>query len=249
MTAGLILAGTRPGGDPFARSIGLSHKGLIELGGATVLERVHRALAEAGIAPIAIVADDPAIIALAQNLGAQIVPPASGPSGSVARGLDELGAPLLVTTSDHALLQPSWVRELIGATPAEADVSLLAVRRADVEAAMPGARRTWLRFADGQWKTCNLFHIASDKGRAAIATWQQVEADRKRPWRIAARLGFGTLWSYLRGTLSLSAAVARLGQRIGINAQVVVTRQGLAAVDIDKSADLADVRQLLANQG
>ena len=47
-------------------------------------------------------------------------------------------------------------------------------------------RRTWLRFADGQWSGCNLFLLQSRRAQAAIATWSAVEADRKRPWRIAA---------------------------------------------------------------
>jgi 2-phospho-L-lactate guanylyltransferase (CobY/MobA/RfbA family) len=210
---------------------------------------VHEALKQAGIGRIAILADDPQVVALARSLGAEVIAPDTGPSGSVARGLEALGAPLIVTTSDHALLESGWVRELLEGTPASADVALLAVRRSDVEAAMPGARRTWLRFADGEWKTCNLFHIAHANGRAAIETWRQVEADRKRPWRIAARLGLGTLWSYLRGKLTLADAVARLGERIGISASIVVTRQGLAAFDIDKAEDLADVRRLVNDQG
>lgn len=249
MTSALILAGTRPGGDPFARSIGVAHKALIELEGSPLLARVHKALTDAGIGKIAVVADDPQVVALAQILGASVIAPDTGPSGSVARGMETLGTPMLVTTSDHALLKGSWVRELLDGTPSSADVSLLAVRRDDVEAAMPGASRTWLRFADGEWKTCNLFYIASGRGRAAIDTWRQVEADRKRPWRIAARLGLGTLWSYLRGKLTLAEAVARLGERIGIAAHVAVTRDGLAAFDIDKAQDLADVRRILPGQG
>lgn len=249
VTAALILAGTRPGGDPFARSIGVAHKALIELAGQPLLSRVHAALVGAGIERIAVVADDPQVVALARRLGAQVIAPDSGPSGSVARGLDALGAPMLVTTSDHALLEAGWVEELIHGTPPAADVALLAVRRADVEAAMPGARRTWLRFADGEWKTCNLFHIATAKGRVAIDTWRQVEADRKRPWRIAARLGLGTLWSYLRGKLTFTQAVERLGERIGIAASVIVTRHGLAAFDIDKAEDLADVQRMVTDQG
>ena len=43
--------------------------------------------------------------------------------------------------------------------------------------------------ADGDFSGCNLFLLATTRAEAAIATWQAVEADRKRPWRIAARLG------------------------------------------------------------
>jgi hypothetical protein len=123
-------------------------------------------------------------------------------------------------------------------------VAVLMAARSTVEAALPGTRRTWLRFADGEWSGCNLFHIASASGANAIATWQQVEAERKRPWRIAARLGLGTLWSYWRGRLTLADALARLGQRIGIEAALVAAHDGLAAVDVDKAQDLADVRRI-----
>lgn len=73
-----------------------------------------------------------------------------------------------------------------------------------------------------------------------------VEADRKRPWRIAARLGLGMLASYALGRLTLAEAITRLGRRIGVNASLVAARDGLAAVDVDKVQDLADVRVLLA---
>src|SRR6185369_15359784 len=39
----LVLAGTRPGGDPLADYAGVSHKALIEVGGVPMLLRVLRA--------------------------------------------------------------------------------------------------------------------------------------------------------------------------------------------------------------
>jgi len=249
MPAALILAGSRPEGDPLAAAEGVSNKALIQLDGRPLLALVHGALADAGVSRIAVVANDPDVIALARRLGAEVVEPDRGPSGSVARGFALLGAPLLVTTSDHALLRPEWIGDFLNGTPVDADVAVLMARREAVERAIPGTRRTWLRFADGEWSGCNLFHIVTARGAAAIAAWQQVEADRKRPWRIAWRLGLGTLWSYLRGRLTLAEALARLGRRIGISAALVSACDGLAAVDVDKPADLADVRRIRGGTG
>jgi 2-phospho-L-lactate guanylyltransferase (CobY/MobA/RfbA family) len=170
----------------------------------------------------------------------------TGPSASVAIGLDALGAPLLVTTSDHALLRPEWVRDFLEDTPEGSDVAILLARREAIEAAMPGSRRTYLRFADGHWSGCNLFLLASDRAGLAIETWKMVEADRKRPWRIAARLGLSMLAGYALGRLTLRAAIARLGGKIGVTASLVAARDGLAAVDVDKASDLVDARRLLA---
>jgi len=155
---------------------------------------------------------------------------------------------MIVTTADHALLQPEWVRDFLSDTPPEADVSVLLARRDAVETALPGSRRTYLRLADGGWSGCNLFLLASPRASSAMSTWSAVEADRKRPWRIAARLGAGTLWRYVLGRLTMAEAIARLGRRIGIEARAVAARDGLAAVDVDKPGDLAQVRALIAGR-
>jgi len=245
--AALVLAGSRPGSvDPLAAAEGVAHKALIEVGGQPMLARVIAALRGAGITRIAVSANDPEVRALAAAQGAQLVAAEGGPSASVASGFAALGAPMLVTTADHALLRPEWVTHFIADTPAGSDVAVLLARRDAVERALPGARRTWLKLADGDWSGCNLFLLSTPHAAAAIATWQAVEADRKRPWRIAARLGLGTLWRYVTGRLTLGDAVAGLGRRIGIDARAVAARDGLAAVDVDKLSDLADVRGVLA---
>lgn len=247
--SGLILAGSRPGApDPVASAEGVSHKALVEIAGRPMLAHVASTLRGAGIARLAVVANDPQVIALAEELDCEVIAAAAGPSASVADAFAKLGAPMLVTTSDHALLRAEWVSQFLADAPAEADVAILLARREAIEQAMPGSRRTYLRFADGQWSGCNLFLLASDNARAAIESWKLVEADRKRPWRIAARLGIGMLVNYALGRLTLSAAIAQLGRRTGIEARLVAACDGLAAVDVDKPGDLADVRALMAER-
>jgi len=242
----LVLAGSRPGlRDPVAAAEGVAHKALVDVGGLPMLVRVLRALREAGVEHILLAADDPEVLSLGYAYSAVPIQPGAGPSASVAAGLAHFGAPLLVTTADHALLRPEWVKDFVADTPAEADVAVLLARREAIEAALPGARRTYLRFADGAWSGCNLFLLATPVASKAVATWEAVEAERKRPWKIAARLGLGTLLSYVTGRLTLAEAVARLGRRVGINAAAVAARDGLAAVDVDKPADLVQVRQIL----
>lgn len=244
--AALILAGSRGSPDPVAAGEGVSHKALASAGGVPLLARVIAALRKAGVTRIAVSADAPEVVALARELGVEVLQPRAGPSASVGAAFAGLGAPLLVTTADHALLRGEWVADFLADTPPASDVALLLARRDAVERAMPGSRRTWLRFADGDWSGCNLFLLRTPRAQAAIATWQMVEANRKRPWRIAARLGLATLFSYVLGRLTLAEAVVRLGQRVGIAASAVAAHDGLAAVDVDKPQDLADVRRILA---
>lgn len=244
-TTALILAGTRPGGDPFAKEVGVAHKGLIDVGGRPILERVVSALKAAGVGRIAVSTNCEAITAMARSLGAEVIASQAGPSASVGAAFAAYGAPMLVTTSDHALLQPEWVRQIAADSPAEADLAVMLARREAVERAVPGAQRTWMRFADGHWSGCNMFLLATPAASRALSLWSEVESNRKKPWRIAARLGPGMLVGYVFGRLGLAAIVARLGRRVGIEARVVAARDGLAAVDVDKASDLALVRSLV----
>ena len=162
-----------------------------------------------------------------------------------AAGLEALGGPLIVTTADHALLEAEWVRRFVADASADADVAVLLARRDVVEAAAPGTKRTYLRFADGDWSGCNLFLLRTPRAAAAIALWEQVEADRKRPWRIVRRLGPGLLARYLLGRLTLADALRHLGARAGLQAAAVASPFGLAAVDVDKPEDLDLVRRIV----
>lgn len=246
MTSALVLAGTRPGGDPLAGAEGKPHKALIEIEGRPLLERVTTALRGAGIDRIGVSCDEGPVADLARQLGCEVIRTGAGPSESASIAFEVLGAPLVITTADHALLRPEWARDLIDSTPADADLGVALALREDVEKAMPGSKRTYLRFADGAWSGCNLFYLQTPRAEAALDTWRSVEADRKRPWRIAGRLGLGTLGSYLLGRLTLGEGIARLGRRIGIEARLVRATDGLAAVDVDKPQDLEDIRALLA---
>lgn len=245
----LILAGSRPGAaDPVAEAEGVPHKVLARVEGKTLLERVVTAAREFGASEVAVAANHPAVEDEARRLGATLLPAARGPSDSVALAFTRFGAPLLVTTADHALLEPGWLSALVAGTPDGADVALMLAHRDTVETAAPGTKRTWLSLADGGWSGCNLFYLATADAAAAIDTWRGVEANRKRPWKIAAGLGWGTLWDFLLGRLTMAAAIARIGQRIGITAALVPAPDGRAAIDVDKPADLALVRELVRSE-
>lgn len=239
----LVLAGSRGPHDPVAAYAGVTHKALIPLGGRTLIARVVDALAEAGATRIAVSANDPAITA--GLTGVEPIAAEAGPSLSVRAAVERLGTPLLVTTADHALLRPEWVRRFLEDVPAGTDVAALLARRDVVEAAAPATRRTYLKFRDGEWSGCNLFLLAGDRALAAVDLWRRVEVHRKQPWRIAALLGPDILLGYALGRLTLAEAVARLGRKAGATARAVATPYGLAAVDVDKPADLDLVRRIV----
>jgi GTP:adenosylcobinamide-phosphate guanylyltransferase len=240
----LVLAGSRGGIDPVAEYAGVSHKGLIVLGGETLLARVLKALKGAGATRIAVSANDRA---LAAQLGpdVELVAATGSPSNSVLKGAMALGTPLLVTTVDHALLQPEWLRQFIDDAPADADIAVLLAPEAVVRAAAPQTQRTYLNFRDGRYSACNLFLLRTPKALSAVELWRRVEGYRKEPWRIALLMGPRMLLSYALGILTLDGAIDLIGRKAGVKAAAVRTPYGLAAVDVDKPADLDLVRSLV----
>ena len=245
----LVLAGTRPGGDPLARQNGVTHKALLPIGGVSMLERVVTALRAVPQVARVVIATDRAD--LLQQLPAgekpvSLLQAGKGPSASVALALQSLGAPLLVTTADHALLQPEWVQEFLSADAGEADALVALARREAVMRAAPGTLRTWLRFADGDYSGCNLFLLRTMAALNIVALWQQLEAARKRPLTLLRRLGLSYVLRYRLGWLRLDAALGRLGKLCGARLCPVILSDGRAAIDVDKPEDLELVRQLVA---
>jgi GTP:adenosylcobinamide-phosphate guanylyltransferase len=252
--ASLILAGSRGPGEPLAVYAGVSHKALIEVGGRPMLERVAAALADSGcVERIAICIERPELLdalafvpELERRLPLPRLAAASGPSASVASALAQLGTPLLVTTADHALLRPEWVRHFVERAQASgADVVAALARRETIVAAAPDTRRTYLRFASAHYSGCNLFYLATPAALAAVTLWQQIEAERKRPLRMLGRLGWFTALRYALGRLPLQAALARLGSLTAARVAVVEMPFGEAAIDVDKPSDLDWVRRHL----
>jgi GTP:adenosylcobinamide-phosphate guanylyltransferase len=243
----LVLAGSRPGAaDPVADYAGVSHKGLIVLDGETLLARVLRALDQAGATRIGVSTSDIAIVdAVAGVKKANPLPAAGGPSQSVHDGASIMGTPLLVTTVDHALLQPEWITEFIADAPADADFAVLMAPEAVVRAAAPETQRTYWRFKDGGYSGCNMFLLKNERALNAVAFWRKAESFRKQPWRIAAMLGPVMLIRYALGLMTLDETLERLGRAAGVKAAVVRSSYGLAAVDVDKPADLDLVRSLV----
>lgn len=242
----LVLAGERSEGCALSKSENVSHKSLIELDGQTMLMRVVAALQDSDVGAIVVATNDDQVALLASELGYQIIPADSSPALTVLDALDRFGTPLIVTTSDHGFLEGSWVNSIIEETCDTQDIGIMLARRELIEAAAPETQRTYLRFADADWSGCNLFFLKTDAARSAIELWKDVEKDRKQPWKLAARIGFGTLFALLTKRLAVADGVGRLGAKIGIKAAVVPAQSGLAAIDADKPQDLIEMRKIVS---
>lgn len=250
----LVLAGRRRGeADPMAAAAGVSHKALLPVAGVPMLARVVGALrgaAPVGRIVVCMEAPAEALAGVGGLDGVLLRDAAASPASSAGAVLAEFGAPLLVTTADHALLAPEMVEHFVSAAPDGAAAVAALARGEAVLARYPDTRRTWLRFRDGAFSGCNLFLLAEAGGAArAVAFWRRVEGARKRPMALARVLGPLALLRFALGRLTLRGALDALERRCGASLAAVEMPFADAAVDVDKPADLLLAEAALRGRG
>ncbi|WP_367160297.1 nucleotidyltransferase family protein [Kozakia baliensis] len=244
----LVLAGSRDGAqDPLARLGGVAHKALLPVVGTPMILRVLNTLrATPGLGPMAVSIENPD--AIRPLIGdAMILPTAKGPSGSVAIALERLGAPLLVTTADHPLLRTEWIAQFLMGAEGKCDLAVAVANRTVIERDVPGTKRTYIRLRELQFSGCNLFWLGTIKARRVVELWQKLERDRKKPWRMAATLGWGILLRAVTGRLTRDALYRRIKKLTGAKVLLIELSDGRAAVDVDKPSDLALVEKILTH--
>ena len=239
----VVLAGSRPGPDPFAESFGTDLKALIPVAGEPMVRRPVRALLASGnIAKVLVLSQSPGRIAaeLPDDPRVESRESQGTIAATVLALLDDPGTvwPLLVTTADHALLDTAIVDEFWGAADG-ADIAIGVVERANLLRRLPNSQRTWLKFRGGAYTGANLFALKSRDVRPAIELWRSVEQDRKKAWRILSILGPAVLLTVALRLVSLDEVFARLSGRLGLTVRAVRLSNPLAGVDVDKAEDHA----------
>ena len=89
-----------------------------------------------------------------------------------------------------------------------------------------------------------MFALGSPKASRAVRLWREVEQDRKKGWKLLVALGLPGLLGLAR-LRSLDQTLDAMGWRLGLNIRAVEMANPLAAVDVDKPADLALVEAIL----
>ena len=267
----VLLAGVRDTGhtnaesvaEPVAEYCGVPVKALAEVGGATMIERVLRALEGVkNIGEVWILGDAellaPVVDAFDLKTPHHWLAPQNSPASSLSRAFDEIpsSSKVLVTTSDHALLRSEWVAEFIDKVDDANDVNdsssnkpslgLALTPAQAVHSALPDTKRTVIKFSDLAVCTCNLFAFCGSAARDVSRAWAAEEGRRKSPLRLLARLGWVNALLYVFGLLDMNSAFARLSRRFKVDIAPIIMSHPWLAVDVDTPEDLALCRRLVA---
>ncbi len=253
--AGLVLAGRRGPRDSLAEGEGTSHRALMPVAGVPMLVRVLRALeASRAVDGVTVSIDAPKALrgvpelALALDRGAlatheSLDSPSRSVSDALARGG---GAPVLVTTADHALLTPEIIDHFADAACAsDADALVGLVSRRVIRERYPHTTRTYVPLRGESWSGANLFAFKTARARKVADFWVRAERHRKQPWRLVSAVGPGALIQFLLRRLDLEAAFAHLSRAAGAAVRPVPLPFAEAAIDVDRPSDLELATRIL----
>lgn len=237
----VVLAGSRPGRDPFAEQFGTDLKALIPVAGEPMVRRPVRALlACEHVGQVIVLAQAPERIsdALPDEPRLSVRASKTTIAATILAMCDDPGTqwPLLVTTADHALLDTATIDEFCREA-ASAEIAIGVVERGPLIRRLPNAKRTWLSFRGGAYTGANLFALGSPQVVPAIRLWRSAEQDRKKSRRLIALAGPMVLVGAAFRLLSLDQVLARLGARLGVAMKAVRLSNPLAGVDVDKADD------------
>lgn len=237
----VVLAGSRPGGDPFAEAYGTDLKALIPIAGTPMVQRPVEALLESdNVETIHVLAQQPDRIREVLRGDPRVSVEQS--AATIASTVEafcfdpNMRWPVFVTTSDHALLTPGMIGEFLGKAEG-ADVAIGVVSRDAMLERFPQAQRTWLKFRGGAYSGANLFLLGGPEVRSALELWRSNEQNRKKSWRLLFTLGLiGFLGAALR-MRTLQQTLDDVGRKLGLTIRAVEMSDPLAAIDVDKPAD------------
>ena len=254
----VVLAGERPGRSALSQALDLPASVLVDVAGKPSLQRVLEAVAGSREAEPGLVCGPAASVyhghsglrQIVEGSGFQWLSPAQGPSASAIRAVEALQRfPVFLTAGDHALLTPGLIdRFCSAASAADGDFVVGFVPYTLVKEAFPESRRTVHHYRDGAVCGCNLFAVLNARGVEALRFWQAVEMERKRPWKIARKLGVGFLLRFLVRQVSLPVALKRVSNLSGCIVASVKVESARAAVDVDTLADRDLAERILMQQ-
>jgi GTP:adenosylcobinamide-phosphate guanylyltransferase len=251
----VVLAADREGENPVATAAGVRCKSLVPVNGIPMVFRVLGALSSSVRVknqvlcgpPKTIMEQEPELNTYVAAGKVDWLENRETPSLSAYHAMKSFPeeTPVLLTTSDHALLSPGVVDYFCNAAlESGCDVVAGVALHQNVTAAYPGTRRTAYRFKDGSYCSCNLFGFLTPRAREAANFWRRVEQKRKNPLRVVNELGWTTVLSYLMGRLTLTCAAERISQRLGFRAGFVTMPFPEAAIDVDSVSDWRFVERI-----
>jgi GTP:adenosylcobinamide-phosphate guanylyltransferase len=245
----VILAG----GDGEVIDPACRFKGLVPIAGRPLVEWVVDAFLDAGL-----VSQVAVVMPTAENLGGwvdrveKLVVSDREFMDNVLAGISAFreDRPVVVATGDIPLITGAVVDEFISqGLETGADFVYPLVRQEEIEAAYPGAARTYFKLKSGRFTGGNAMMVNPLLLPRAREIGQHMFDDRKNAVALVRTAGFGFVIKFLLGRLEPEDLSDKIRQMLGGSGAAVVVRRPSIAMDVDKPTDLVLAERILQARG
>ena len=184
----------------------------------------------------------------------EVVSPGDSLVGNLKLGLGAVdpSESVLVVSCDIPMLTPEAVEDFVSrAVRMDADLAYPVVLKDACERQHPGLKRTYLKTGDGTFTGGNLMLVKPVFFERNWAAIEEAYAARKQIGKLARNIGLWVLLHVIVGqalpsVLRISALERAVSRMLGGKVAAVVSEYPEIGEDVDKPADLAAVRKILA---
>lgn len=225
----VVLAGGRCPPD-LREATGIELRALLPVRGRPMVEWVIDAVAHLG--EVIVVGGPPGLSPRQFEGGATFME-------SLARGLAAVTSDrFLLVTGDLPFLTAAAVDDFLSRCDSSAMLNFPVIDVRDSEREFPGMKRTSIRTREGRFTGGNIALLDTEQMRAALPVMERAYANRKKPLRLAAMVGFGTLMAVAIGQivprlLPLARLEKAVGRCLGREVRAVISPFPAIGADID----------------
>lgn len=244
-TKALVLAAGRRGSeDSVAQLQNKTHKCLVEIDGRVMLERVVESLLESGRIDCVLVSiEREDLLGATPKLGAwldsgrmRFTPSRETLADSVFEAVraETDPYPMVITTGDNVLHTPEFLREFTDrALASRSDLLVAFTERRSVHAAYPHVELNWHRLKDGDFSSCNVYGLTSERGMSAVDVFRGGGQFGKRHWRILKAFGLMPFLLYKTHSVTAETIVQRIAKNLSVRADLVILDYPFGPIDVD----------------
>lgn len=151
----------------------------------------------------------------------------------------EVSSKVLVVPTDIPFITSEAINDFLSKCEESEDDFYYPVTSKEVnDQKFPGVVRTYVRLKEGTFTGGNLFLVRTQIINMCLDMGVKLVKRRKDPFAMAKLFGFGLVWKYLTGRLTIGVTEKRFYEVLGIHGKGIISPYAEVGVDIDKPSDL-----------
>ncbi len=119
------------------------------------------------------------------------------------------------------------------------------VKQEDCLKAYPSVERTYFRLKEGKVTGGNVFYVNVGRGKILAGRVDEFLEYRKKPLKMASKLGFSFLIQMALGICSMKTIEDKVAKIIGLRGKMILSPYAEIGTDVDKPSDLLLAEEIL----